>query len=151
MRASTAPITQPAADSHPRGPPMRHTRRAGFPLAARATRAGAGVASAQPKTETQLGGWNVEGFIEPGLRFFVENPNGEHTPGKQDAKFEEYRDINTGLYLEGLRLRIFRPDESYSFQISGKDWGLHTQEFHLLGERLGQWAGGGGRGPEAHG
>jgi len=121
---------------------MRQTRTAGFLLAALAILAGAGVASAQTKTETQLGGWNVEGFIEPGLRFFVENPNGEHTPGKQDAKFEEYRDINTGLYLEGLRLRIFRPDESYSFQISGKDWGLHTQEFHLLGERLGQWQAG---------
>jgi len=121
---------------------MRQTRTAGFLFAALAILAGAGVASAQAKTETQLGGWNVEGFIEPGLRFFVENPNGEHTPGKQDAKFEEYRDINTGLYLEGLRLRIFRPDESYSFQISGKDWGLHTQEFHLLGERLGQWQAG---------
>ena len=121
---------------------MRQTRTAGFLLAALAILAGAGVASAQTKTETQLGGWNVEGFIEPGLRFFVENPNGEHTPGKQDAKLEEYRDINTGLYLEGLRLRIFRPDESYSFQISGKDWGLHTQEFHLLGERLGQWQAG---------
>src|ERR1700730_9886827 len=101
--------------------------------------AGAGMASAQTKTETQIGGWNVEGFVEPGLRFFGENPNGSRTPGKADAKFEEYRDINTGLYLEGLQLRIFRPDESYSFQISGKDWGLHTQEFHLMGERLGQW------------
>jgi MtrB/PioB family decaheme-associated outer membrane protein len=121
---------------------MRQTRSARFLLAALAILAGAGVASAQTKTETQLGGWNVEGFIEPGLRFFIENPNGEHTPGKADAKFEEYRDINTGLYLEGLRLRLFRPDESYSFELSGKDWGLHTQEFHLLGERLGQWQAG---------
>jgi MtrB/PioB family decaheme-associated outer membrane protein len=111
-------------------------------FAALAILAGTGVASAQTKTDTQIGGWNLEGFIEPGLRFLPENPNGEHTPGKADAKFEEYRDINTGLYLEGLRLRIFRPDESYSFQISGKDWGLHTQEFHLLGERLGQWQAG---------
>jgi MtrB/PioB family decaheme-associated outer membrane protein len=121
---------------------MRQTRTARFLIAALAIVAGAGVASAQTKTDTQIGGWNVEGFIEPGLRFFGENPNGEHTPGKADAKFEEYRDINTGLYLEGLRLRIFRPDESYSFQISGKDWGLHTQEFHLMGERLGQWEAG---------
>ena len=50
---------------------MRQTRTAGFLLAALAILAGAGVASAQTKTETQLGGWNVEGFIEPGLRFFV--------------------------------------------------------------------------------
>jgi MtrB/PioB family decaheme-associated outer membrane protein len=121
---------------------MRQVRTARFLFAALAILAGAGMASAQTKTDTQIGGWNVEGFIEPGLRFFVENPNGDHTPGKADAKLEEYRDINTGLYLEGLRLRIFLPDESYSFQISGKDWGLHTQEFHLLGERLGQWQAG---------
>ena len=121
---------------------MRQTRTARFLIAALVILAGADVASAQTRTDTLLGGWNVEGFIEPGLRFLPENPNGEHTPGLRDAKFEEYRDINTGLYLEGLRLRIFRPDESYSFQISGKDWGLHTQEFHLLGERLGRWQAG---------
>ena len=121
---------------------MRHTRTLRLLFAAVVILAGAGVASAQTRTETQIAGWNVEGFIEPGLRFFIENPNGERTPGLADGKFEEYRDINQGLFLEGLRLRIFRPDESYSFQISGKDWGLHTQEFHLLGERLGQWQAG---------
>lgn len=121
---------------------MRAMKTARFISTALAVLACAGVASAQTKTETQIGGWNVEGYVEPGLRFFGENPNGEHTPGKADAKFEEYRDINQGLFLEGLRLRLFRPDESYSFQISGKDWGLHTQEFHLLGERLGQWQAG---------
>jgi MtrB/PioB family decaheme-associated outer membrane protein len=99
--------------------------------------AGAGVASAQ--TKTQLGGWNVEGSIESGVRFLPQNPNGDRTPGLADGKFEEYRDINQGLFLEDLRLRIFRPDEAYSFEIAGKNWGLHTQEFHLLGERLGQW------------
>jgi MtrB/PioB family decaheme-associated outer membrane protein len=118
---------------------MRQARTARFLFAALAILVAPGVASAQTKTETQLGGWNLEGFVEPGLRFFGENPNGDRTPGLRDAKLEEYRDINTGLYLEGLRLRIFRPDEAYSFQISGKDWGLHTQEFFLLGERLGQW------------
>jgi MtrB/PioB family decaheme-associated outer membrane protein len=121
---------------------MREARTARFLLAALVVLAGAGVAAAQTKTETQIGGWNVEGFIEPGLRFFGENPNGSRTPGLADGKFEEYRDINTGLYLEGLRLRIFRPDESLSFQISGKDWGLHTQEFHLLGEHIGRWEAG---------
>ncbi len=121
---------------------MREARTARFLFAALVVLAGAGVASAQTKTDTQIAGWNVEGFIEPGLRFFIENPNGERTPGLADGKFEEYRDINTGLYLEGLRLRIFLPDESLSFQISGKDWGLHTQEYHLLGERLGQWQAG---------
>jgi MtrB/PioB family decaheme-associated outer membrane protein len=121
---------------------MRTMRTVRFLLAALVVLAGARVASAQTKTDTQIGGWNVEGYIEPGLRFFGENPNGDRTPGKADAKFEEYRDINTGLYLEGLRLRIFRPDESLSLQISGKDWGLHTQEYHLLGEHIGQWQAG---------
>ena len=141
-RSSTAPIIQPASGSQGRGPPMRKPGTARFLFAALAILASANVASAQTKTETQIGGWNVEGYIEPGLRFFLENPNGERTPGLADGKFEEYRDINQGLYLEGLRLRFFRPDEAYSFQISGKDWGLHTQEFHLLGERLGQWQAG---------
>lgn len=121
---------------------MRKTGKARVLIAALVILAGAGVASAQTKTETQIAGWNVEGYIEPGLRFLIENPNGERTPGLADGKFEEYRDINQGLYLEGLRLRFFRPDESYSFEISGKDWGLHTQEFRLLGERLGQWQAG---------
>jgi len=109
----------------------------------------AGAASAQTdtKTKTQLFGWNLEGEIESGLRGLPENPNGSRTPGLADGKFEEYRDINgvtagTGLFLENLNLRLFRPDEAYSIQLSGKDWGLHTQEFHLMGERLGQWQAG---------
>ena len=85
--------------------------------------------------------------MESGLRGLPQNPNGERTPGLADGKFEEYRDINgvtagTGLFLENLRLRLFRPDEAYSIEMAGKDWGLHTQEFHLMGERLGQWQAG---------
>ncbi len=121
---------------------MAQKRHAQAAFAALVILVSAGVASAQTKTETQIGGWNVQGYVEPGLRFFGENPNGQHTPGKADGKFEEYRDINQGLFLDSLRLRLFRPDESYSFEISGRDWGLHTQEFHLLGERLGKWQAG---------
>jgi MtrB/PioB family decaheme-associated outer membrane protein len=106
--------------------------------------AGGGVGSAQTQTKTQLFGWNLEGEVESGLRGLPQNPNGDRTPGLADGKFEEYRDINgvtagTGLFLENLRLRLFRPDEAYSIEMAGKDWGLHTQEFHLMGERLGQW------------
>ena len=99
----------------------------------------AAEASAQTKTDTQLGGWNLLGEIEAGGRALIQNPNGERTPGLADGKFEEYRDINNGLFLQNLQLRLFRPDEAYSIEMMGKDWGLHTQEFHLLGERLGQW------------
>jgi MtrB/PioB family decaheme-associated outer membrane protein len=109
--------------------------------------AGVGVASAQTTTKTQLFGWNLEGEVESGLRGFVQDPNGSRTPGLADGKFEEYRDINSiqsgsGLFLENLQLRLFRPDEAYSIEMAGKNWGLHTQEFHLLGERLGQWQAG---------
>jgi MtrB/PioB family decaheme-associated outer membrane protein len=121
---------------------MRHVTPAGCLVAIVAVLVGAGLVSAQTKTDTQIGGWNLEGYLEPGVRFFVENPNGDHTPGLADGKFEEYRDINQGLFLEGLRLRLFRPDEAYSFELAGKDWGLHTQEYHLLGERLGHWQAG---------
>ena len=118
---------------------MGQMRTARLLVAVVAVLASTGVASAQTQTKTQIGGWNLEGEVESGVRVFGENPNGSRTPGLADGKFEEYRDINQGLFLENLRLRLFLPDESYSFQIQGKDWGLHTQEFHLLGERLGQW------------
>jgi MtrB/PioB family decaheme-associated outer membrane protein len=118
---------------------MRQTTCARLLIATLVLLAGAGAASAQTKTDTQIGGWNLEGYVEPGVRFFLENPNGKHTPGKADGKFEEYRDINQGLYLDGLRLRLYRPDEQYSVELSGKDWGLHTQEYSLAGERLGLW------------
>src|SRR3984893_12797244 len=118
---------------------MRQTTCARLLIATLVLLAGAGAASAQTKTDTQIGGWNLEGYVEPGVRFFLENPNGKHTPGKADGKFEEYRDINQGLYLDGLRLRLYRPDEQYSVELSGKDWGLHTQEYSLSGERLGLW------------
>jgi MtrB/PioB family decaheme-associated outer membrane protein len=121
---------------------MRHMRTARAFLTALVVLAGVSVASAQTRTQIQLGGWNVEGEVESGVRFLPQNPNGDRTPGLADGKFEEYRDINQGLFLENLRLRIFRPDEAYSFEIAGKNWGLHTQEFHLMGERLGQWQAG---------
>jgi len=126
---------------------VRYMRTVRVFLATLVVLAGAGMASAQTQTKTQLFGWNLEGEVESGLRGLPQNPNGDRTPGLADGKFEEYRDINgvtagTGLFLENLQLRLFRPDEAYSIEMAGKDWGLHTQEFHLLGERLGQWQAG---------
>lgn len=116
---------------------MRTTGTIRLLLAALVVLAGSGVAFAQDATKTQLGGWNIEGYGEAGVRFFINEP-----PKKELGKFFEYRDINNGLFLEGLRLRFFTPDEKYSFEVAGKDWGLETQEFHLLGERLGVWQAG---------
>src|SRR5215469_8294506 len=126
---------------------MRQMRTARFLLAALALLVDPGEASAQTDTQTKLGGWNLQGEIEQALFGLIQNPNGNRTPGLADGKFEEYRDINgissgTGLLLESLNLRLFRPDESLSFQITGKEWGLHTQEFHLLGEHIGVWQAG---------
>ena len=116
---------------------MRKTTCRGLIIAAVALLALGGSAWAQTKTDTQLFGWNVEGFLEPGVRFFAKEP-----PDNARAKFEEYRDINQGLFLEGLRLRLFSPDEKYSIELSGRDWGLHTQEYRLMGEQLGLWQAG---------
>src|SRR5262249_39287450 len=144
MCPSTAPIIPPASGSRAKELPMRHVRTARVLLTTLLLLAVAGVSSAQTKTQTQIGGWDLAGEIQAGRRGVPPNPNGSSTPGLADGKFEEYRDINgvtagTGLFLENLHLRLFRPDEAYSIEVTGKDWGLHTQEFHLLGERLGQW------------
>ena len=66
----------------------------------------------------KLGGFNVEGQGEAGTRFFIEQPT-----GTRRGKFEEYRDIPEGAFLEGLHLRIFLPDESYSTEFGGSKWG----------------------------
>lgn len=89
-----------------------------------------GRASAQVK----LGGFNVEGEGEAGARFFIEEPS-----GTRRGKFEEYRDIPEGAFLERLRLRIFVPDESYAFEFGGSKWGQQDQEFSLRAGRLGLW------------
>ena len=82
--------------------------------------------------QTQLGGFNLEGDAEAGVRFFIDGPRRSSW-----AKFEEYRDINSGLFLQGLRLRLFTPDEKYSGVLGGRQWGLTDQEYSLGGERLG--------------
>ena len=91
---------------------------------------GAGVASAQ----TQLGGVNIEGQIEAGGRFYAERPSPTHR-----AKFEEYRDLPAGLFLQSFDLRLSRPDESYSAELSGSKWGQRDQDYFLSVGRLGQW------------
>ena len=35
----------------------------------------------------------------------------------------EYQDLNTGLYLDTLRLRMFTPDEKYSIEVTGATGG----------------------------
>jgi MtrB/PioB family decaheme-associated outer membrane protein len=81
-----------------------------------------------------LGGLRLEGDVEAGLRFFIDEPS-----ENRKAKFEEYRDFPNGAFLERLRLRLFRPDESYSADFGGSKWGQEDQEFFLGAGRLGLW------------
>lgn len=91
-------------------------------------------AAAPASAQVEIGGMRVEGDIEAGPRFFIEEPS-----KSRQSKFLEYRDINQGLYLQDLHLRIFRPDESYSTELGGKLWGLQTQEYSLRAGRTGLW------------
>ncbi|HXJ85042.1 MAG TPA: MtrB/PioB family outer membrane beta-barrel protein, partial [Candidatus Methylomirabilis sp.] len=94
-------------------------------------------AADEAPAHTQIGGLNLEGYGEVGVRFFPQKPS-----ESQEAKFMEYQDLNTGLYLDTVRLRLFTPDEKYSFELSGRDWGLKTMQLDLTATRLGLWEAG---------
>jgi MtrB/PioB family decaheme-associated outer membrane protein len=89
----------------------------------------AGTASAE-----MIAGIKADGEVEAGARFFFEEPT-----DSRRGKFEEYRDIPEGLFLDRFRLRLFTPEEDYSVQLDGSKWGQQDQEFGLRGGRLGLW------------
>src|SRR6266542_4214559 len=84
--------------------------------------------------QTQIGGYGIEGNVQAGGRFFIDEP-----PKSRRGKWEEYRDFPGGAFLGDLQLRIFRPDERYSAEIGGSKWGQQDQEFSLRSGRLGVW------------
>ena len=86
------------------------------------------------RAQVALGGMNLEGEIEAGGRYFIQQPS-----MKQRQKFEEYRDIPDGPFLQGLHLRLFRPDESYSVEAFGTAWGQQDQNFSFNVGRIGRW------------
>jgi MtrB/PioB family decaheme-associated outer membrane protein len=92
-------------------------------------------AAAGAFAQTTLGGLRVEGEIEAGLRGFLT----DEPKNKERAKFEEYRDMGAGAFLERLQFRFFTPDEGYSADVFGSKWGRQDQEFSLGAERLGLW------------
>lgn len=109
---------------------MRLTRAIGLITGVVSVLGWAGAAPAQ----IEVGGLRLEGDVEAGARFFIEEPS----PSRK-SKFEEYRDINQGVFLENLRLRLFSPDEKYSVELGGSKWGLQDQEYSLRTGRLGLW------------
>jgi MtrB/PioB family decaheme-associated outer membrane protein len=111
------------------------TVRAAAPIAAVLLVAVGFLASARPiGAQFRLGGVNVEGEVEAGYLGYIERPS----PSRR-AKFEEYRDLSPGPFLEDLRLRFFTDDEAYFGHFGGSKWGREDQEFNLGGGRLGRW------------
>jgi MtrB/PioB family decaheme-associated outer membrane protein len=97
----------------------------------------AALAVATPaRAQVSVAGMNVEGEIEAGLRLLPDRP-----ADRDRGKWEEYRDFTQGPFLQGLQLRLVRPDESYFFTFSGAKWGQQDQEYSLGGGRLGLWEG----------
>ncbi len=96
-----------------------------------------GLVGATPAAAQQLslGGFNVDGQVEAGGRIL---PGGEPS-GNRRTKFEEYRDITQGAFLQDFQLRLRRPDESYFIDFGGAKWGQLDQEFAATMGRLGLW------------
>lgn len=107
---------------------MRATKAARLILAALA------VLALSAPARAQVAGLDSEGWIEAGIRAYIDGPSkGER------AKFEEYRDLPEWAFLQDFRLRLFKPDQSYSFEFEGSKWGQDDQEFLLRAGRLGLW------------
>jgi MtrB/PioB family decaheme-associated outer membrane protein len=93
-----------------------------------------GAAESAP-AQTRIGGMNVEGSVEAGGQVFLT----DGPKNKERGKFEEYRDIEAGPFLQSLQLRFSTPDESYSSEFLGSKGGRQDQEFSLRTGRIGLW------------
>lgn len=89
------------------------------------------------EAQMELGGLRLLGEIETGVGFYADEPD-----RNERAYHEQYRDVPEGLFLQNLRLRLFTPDESYSAELGGFNWGRRDQEYSLMVERLGLWQAG---------
>jgi MtrB/PioB family decaheme-associated outer membrane protein len=107
---------------------MRTTRTVGLILAVFAVLAVASPAPAQ----VQIGGFGIEGNVDAGWRAFINEP-----PKSSRAKWQEYRDLPGGAFLEDLQLRVFTLDEAWWAELGGSKWGQADQEYSLRGGRLG--------------
>jgi MtrB/PioB family decaheme-associated outer membrane protein len=83
--------------------------------------------------QTSLYGWNVEGEVELGGRFYIDKPDQE-----ERAKLEEYRDLDEQPF-GAFRLGLFEPNERYRIELGGVKIGQDDQEFFLSAGRTGLW------------
>ena len=89
----------------------------------------------EASAQTQVGGgFTLDGEVRSGIQFFINEPS-----DKASAKFDEYRDVHNGLFLESLYLRLKSPGGIYSGTLEGSKWGRTDQEYGLGLERLGLW------------
>ena len=96
---------------------------------------GAALALAESASaQYTLGGMRLEGEVEAGARFFLLEPSKSRA-----AKFQEYRDVDDGLFLQRFYLRAFTADDAYSTELAGAEWGSENQNFSLAAGRLGVW------------
>lgn len=86
--------------------------------------------------QVELGGYTLGGDVEVGWRYFIERPS-----ASERTKFEEYRDIPPGPFLEGLRLRLLGPDDRTFGEFLAREAGEEDQNYLLRGGLLGTFSG----------
>ena len=84
--------------------------------------------------QTDAFGTRLDGTVELGVRGFLAG-----VPDSAKGKFEEYRNIPSGLFLEDLQLRLVTDDKLYSLEFRAQDAWQDDQIFRLRGSRLGSY------------
>ena len=92
------------------------------------------TARAGAADDLMLGGFSLSGEVEAGVREYIERP-----PESRRGKFEEYRDMRPGLFLNYLRLSLQKPDGTYGMDLNGTRWGFDDQRYEYNVGRLGLW------------
>lgn len=83
--------------------------------------------------ETEEEKIRLSGEVEVGGRVFIDRPSEEDR-----GKFEEYREVPAGPFLENLHLRIDRADENYFLELRAREIGEEDQNILLWGGRPGR-------------
>ena len=94
------------------------------------------TAKAATADDLMLGGFSLSGEVEAGVREFIERP-----PEGRRSKFEEYRDMRPGFYLDHLGLSAVQPTSGYGMSLYGTKWGFDDQFYDLRVGRIGSWEG----------